>query len=160
MAKNKAGGPAAWGAGNGARKTDKITVGRVILGIVIGFILFTTIGLVFYSLNEIRERSSSTLYLPREETLYWNITSEKYHTALDNVRALESVNSKLDERSMECRAVARYYEAAKLHKAYQEAGNAEQVAVQEARMKQFAAEAGSMSSHIAVIDEKIEAWGE
>ena len=107
MAKNKAGGPAAWGAGNGARKTDKITVGRVILGIVIGFILFTTIGLVFYSLNEIRERSSSTLYLPREETLYWNITSEKYHTALDNVRALESVNSKLDERSMECRAVAR-----------------------------------------------------
>ena len=61
MAKNKAGGPAAWGAGNGAKKTDKITVGRVILGIVIGLILFTTIGLVFYSLNEIRERSSSTL---------------------------------------------------------------------------------------------------
>ena len=58
------------------------------------------------------------------------------------------------------RTVARDYEAAKLHKAYQEAGNAEQVAVQEARMKQFAAEAGSMSSHIAVIDEKIAAWGE
>ena len=61
---------------------------------------------------------------------------------------------------MECRAVARYYEAATLHKAYLEAGNAELVAVQEARMKQFAAEAGSMSSHIGAIDERIAAWGE
>ena len=150
--------PAGQGAGRNAKKPAKISVGRVLLGILTGLMLFVAIGLFFFSMNEIRERSSSSLYLPREESIYWNITEEKYDSALDNVRTLEAADAKLSEQTMECRAVARYYEAAKLHRAYLETGNAEQAAVQEARMKQFAAEAGSMKEHIKTIDERVQAW--
>ena len=112
--------------------------------------------LVIASISQIRDSVDVRQYLPREESIRYHIARGEYYTALDNIRELEACGVQLTGDMEEAAAVAYYYNAALLCKAYTETGDTEEAELQRNRMQSFASAAGTLSEHLTKIDALLE----
>jgi len=133
---------------------------RGIVGWILGIATIITtlliLIMVFAGITQIRDYVDARSYLPRPSTVSWNIVNEDYGAALMNVQQLEAAQVELPEDIRMCQAVAHYYDAAVLHKAYLTVGDLKEAEYQKKRMAQYAALAGDYAEHIDKIDQMLE----
>ena len=138
------------------KKKRKMSAGKVLVGVATVLILLIAATAVIGSMSEIRDVVDARRYLPREESIRYSIARGEYYTALSNCRELEACDVQLTGATEEAKAVAYYYDAAVLCKAYEKTGDTEQAELQRLRMQRFAAAAGTLRDHLSKIDALLE----
>ena len=138
------------------RTRSRIRVSGILLGIAIAFIVLVTGILTLTGLMEISVTADAHRFLPGEDSIHYSISGENYYNALANIRRLEAAGVNMSEDMKECSAVAHYYEAAILNKAFTEAGDSKKAGQEQERMKEYSSGAGSLSMHIEKIDALLE----
>ncbi|MCQ2549391.1 MAG: hypothetical protein MJ134_05040 [Lachnospiraceae bacterium] len=105
------------------RKKDiKNKIAYVFIGILC-FFLVCFIGI--FITNMVEERS---YYVSDEEDLFWNLRYDNYVSLLEDVKANEARHVKKTGGMEKCYAIAYYYEAASMYKAYMEVGETQKAA--------------------------------
>lgn len=125
-------------AKNKSERKYLFNVVTVLLSLVLVF-------LVFHFIKNIRrdlEGHTYELYSMTDD-----INSHRYGDLLAKVYQNELQDVETDEIARKCYAVARYYEAALLHMAYEEGGKTEKAAGYEREMKEQEAKMGSYQNH-------------
>ena len=138
------------------KKKRKMSVGKVIFGVATVLVLLIAASLMIGSVSQIRDSVDPQRYLPREESIRYSIARGEYYTALGNIRELVACGVQLNGATEEAAAVAYYYDAAVLCKAYEKTGNAEQAELQRQRMQSFASATGTFQEHLTKIDALLE----
>ena len=135
---------------------NTLSPGGILLGAAIFLISCLILISLFTGTMRVRDRMAPQRYLPEKWTIEFNIINGNYYSALGNIRRLEAAGEELDAETKECAAVAHYYEAALLQKAFEKAGDPDRAGFQKKRKQEYAALAGGMSSQLEKIDELIE----
>ena len=132
-----------------------ITVGKVLITIAT---VILTLSLVFFiatGVSEMRDVDYTSRYLT-EEYYVTTLQQENYVELL----SMTARDSKLGETHSEtiksCKAVAHYFEAASLYKAYVTVNNTKAAGVQIQRMEQYATQTGEFEAYVDKVNNYLE----
>ncbi len=130
----------------------KTTIGKVLIGVGTVILTFSFLVQVALGIGTIRDADYVPRYLDEERYLS-DLNYGSYVSLLDVTARDSRLDAEYTETERACRAVAMYYEAASLYRAYLEAGDDANAAKQAERMERFAGQTGEFSGHKDTIDE-------
>ncbi len=116
---------------------------NLITNVIIGFLCFVFVILLFFVIDQVRD--AGKVYTRSEDLMVYNIQSGDYDSMIRGAYINEMYGVKASETMKECYAVAHYYEAASLYKAYEAAGKVEKAAEKKCIMEEQEALMGELS---------------
>ncbi len=131
---------------------QKFSLGKLIVSIFTVILTITLILFIFVGLSNIRDIISEPDYYT-EDTYYYALQSRDYSYLLGITQRDARLDKEYSEDVLASRAVAGYFEAATLYKAYMEAENTEKAEVQKERMDYYEGQMGEFQIHKSYIDE-------
>lgn len=133
----------------------KSSFAKIIIGI---FTVLLTISLIFFivfGIQRIKNTSVNTSYYT-EEAYVSDLEREDYMALLSMTNRDSKLDDSDSETIKECKAVAKYFEAATLYKAYLATGDTASARIQIQRMEQAAAQTGQFQEHVENINTLLE----
>ena len=109
-----------------------------------------------HRISEIRDSASVPSYYLDEEDYISTLQQEDYMNLYDMTCRDCIPDKKLSSNIKACRAVARYYQAATLYKAYVLTGDNLAITRQVQQMEQYAAQTGNYSDYVEKINQLLE----
>ena len=135
-----------------APKNNKNSVGGVLFGAAVVFLSITLISLVFLGFNEYREHLTWYNYHEEEDDLLRKYNYENYPDLLTGAYDDANIDRKYTETELKLHAVAEYYEAATLVRAFEAAGDETRAAVYRQKMADLPDEMGEFADAAEKID--------
>lgn len=132
----------------------KMSLGRLIVTIFTVMLTFTLILILFVGVGTVRDVISAPDYYS-EDTYLYALQSRDYSYLLGITRRDAHLDKEYSHDVLESRAVAGYFEAATLYKAYMEAENMEQAENQKKKMDNYVEQMGQFQMHKSYIDEML-----
>lgn len=112
--------------------------------------------MIAIGISEIRDSASVPSYYLDEEDYISTLQQEDYMNLYDMTCRDCIPDKKLSSNIKACQAVARYYQAATLYKAYVLAGDNLAITRQVQQMEQYAAQTGNYSDYVEKINQLLE----
>lgn len=125
---------------------------HLILDIVIGIFSVLLVGAVVFTVKMINEDVNFHYDV---ESFYYRLQDENYSNMVEMYHMNEEAGVKSDAELEQYYGIAKYFEAASYYRAYQEAGEMEQMKKYEAQMKNAEKEMGQLEFVSDQIDEKL-----
>ena len=125
---------------------------KLICGIITIVLTFTFLTMVATGISEIRDAATSSSYYLEEEDYVSTLQQEDYMSLYDMTCRDCILGKKPSTDIRACQAVARYYQAATLYKAYVLAGETLPVTRQVQQMEQYASQTGDYSEYVEEIN--------
>lgn len=111
---------------------------------------------VIAALSFVREFSDySSIYAVKEDSFLYCLQSGNYGEMVDRMKQNQGEGVELTQTYEECYAVAEYFEAASLYKAYMLDGNMEKASQQKERMEDAATRMGEFSYAIGDMNKRL-----
>lgn len=131
------------------------SVGKIIIGIFTVILTISLIVFVASGIGQIRDANYEPRYLDEEDYVS-TLQREDYVNLLEMTSHDTVLGKKHSNTVISCQAVAHYYEAASLYRAFLAIGNTKNASVQVQRMEQFASQTGEFGEYVEKINELLE----
>ena len=126
----------------------RISPGKLICGIITIILTLSCLLMIAIGISEIRDSASVPSYYLDEEDYISTLQQEDYMNIYDMTCRDCIPDKKLSSNIKACQAVARYYQAATLYKAYVLTGDNLAITRQVQQMEQYAAQTGNYSDYV------------
>ncbi len=130
--------------------------GKLICGIITIILTLSCLLMIAIGISEIRDSASVPSYYLDEEDYISTLQQEDYMNLYDMTCRDCIPDKKLSSNIKACQAVARYYQAATLYKAYVLTGDNLAITRQVQQMEQYAAQTGNYSDYVEKINQLLE----
>lgn len=128
---------------------------KIIIGIFTVILSLSFIILVVTGINEIQDYNYEPSYY-NEENYVSALQNEDYMELLEMTCRDSRLQKEHNDIILSCKAVAHYYEAAALYKAYLTVGNKKAAGIQVQRMEQYASQTGDYQEYVEKINTLLE----
>ncbi|NCB93642.1 MAG: hypothetical protein EOM40_13960 [Clostridia bacterium] len=128
------------------------SIAKFIIGIFTVILTLLLIILVVSAVNEIKDFGYYSDYYTEENYISYTHHEDYYELLGMTIRDCR-FGKKYSDEEKECRAVAYYYQAASLYKAYMQSDDKKNAGIQVQRMEQYATQTGEYTDHVAKINE-------
>ena len=134
----------------------RFSPGKLICGIITIILTLSCLLMIAIGISEIRDSASVPSYYLDEEDYISTLQQEDYMNLYDMTCRDCIPDKKLSSNIKACQAVARYYQAATLYKAYVLTGDNLAITRQVQQMEQYAAQTGNYSDYVEKINQLLE----
>ena len=134
----------------------RFSPGKLICGIIIILLTLSCLLMITTGISEIRDSATVSSYYLDEEDYISTLQQEDYMNLYDMTCRDCIPDKKRSSNIKACQAVARYYQAATLYKAYVLAGESLSITRQVQQMEQYAAQTGDYSDYVEKINQLLE----
>ena len=134
----------------------RFSLGKLICGIITIILTLSCLLMIAIGISEIRDSVSVPSYYLDEEDYISTLQQEDYMNLYDMTCRDCIPDKKLSSNIKACQAVARYYQAATLYKAYVLTGDNLAITRQVQQMEQYAAQTGNYSDYVEKINQLLE----
>lgn len=134
----------------------RFSPGKLICGIITIILTLSCLLMIAIGISEIRDSASVPSYCLDEEDYISTLQQEDYMNLYDMTCRDCIPDKKLSSNIKACQAVARYYQAATLYKAYVLTGDNLAITRQVQQMEQYAAQTGNYSDYVEKINQLLE----
>lgn len=134
----------------------RFSPGKLICGIITIILTLSCLLMTAIGISEIRDSAFVPSYYLDEEDYISTLQQEDYMNLYDMTCRDCIYDKKLSSNIKACQAVARYYQAATLYKAYVLTGENLLITRQVQQMEQYAAQTGNYSDYVEKINQLLE----